>query len=110
GPSMLPTLSVHGDVVVTEKLSVRFNKLQKGDVVVATAPRDASKYVCKRIIGMPGDRVCVNPTERMRRFRTVPRNHVWLQGDNLANSTDSRSYGPVCMGLIQSRVVLKLWP
>ncbi|TSM20269.1 Mitochondrial inner membrane protease subunit 1 [Bagarius yarrelli] len=40
----------------------------------------------------------------------VPRGHVWLEGDNLQNSTDSRSYGPVPYGLIRGRVCFKLWP
>eukprot|EP00730_Choanoeca_flexa_P002621 TRINITY_DN11114_c0_g1_i3.p2 TRINITY_DN11114_c0_g1~~TRINITY_DN11114_c0_g1_i3.p2 ORF type:complete len:221 (+),score=18.18 TRINITY_DN11114_c0_g1_i3:1717-2379(+) len=110
GPSMLPTFSAQGDVVLTEKLSVRYDKLSKGDVVVAVSPKDCSQLICKRIIGMPGDRVCVNPEASRRRFRTVPWNHVWLQGDNLRNSTDSRAYGPVSMSLLRSRVVYKLWP
>ncbi|CAG8659836.1 3782_t:CDS:2, partial [Scutellospora calospora] len=34
----------------------------------------------------------------------VPSGHVWLQGDNLSNSTDSRNYGPVPYALIKGRV------
>lgn len=37
----------------------------------------------------------------------IPLGHVWLAGDNPSNSTDSRSYGPVPIGLIQGRVILK---
>lgn len=40
----------------------------------------------------------------------VPPGHVWLEGDNSANSSDSRHYGPVPKGLIQSRVLLRLFP
>ena len=32
------------------------------------------------------------------------------QGDNSADSTDSRTYGPVPIALLQSVVVRKLWP
>lgn len=40
----------------------------------------------------------------------VPKGMVWLEGDNSENSADSRIYGPVPLGLIQSRVVCKVWP
>ena len=43
----------------------------------------------------------------------VPQGHVWLQGDNPLNSTDSRHYGPVPYALLRGRVFLKVqthWP
>ncbi|KAJ3594047.1 hypothetical protein NHX12_006379 [Muraenolepis orangiensis] len=40
----------------------------------------------------------------------VPLGHVWLEGDNLKNSSDSRAYGPVPYALIRGRVCMKLWP
>ncbi|XP_041365569.1 mitochondrial inner membrane protease subunit 1-like [Gigantopelta aegis] len=40
----------------------------------------------------------------------VPRGHVWLEGDNKDNSTDSRTYGPVPYALLRSRVFFKIWP
>eukprot|EP00911_Craspedida_sp_UC1_P003009 UC1_evm2s2196 len=107
---MVPTLNPSGDIVLTESISVKRGWFQRGDVVVARSPNKPTVYVCKRIAGMPGDRVCVNPTKYPRRFTTVPRNHVWLQGDNVRNSTDSRTYGAVPVPLLKSRVVFKCWP
>jgi hypothetical protein len=40
----------------------------------------------------------------------VPDGAVWLQGDNLSNSMDSRGYGAVPIGLIRGKVVARLYP
>lgn len=36
--------------------------------------------------------------------------HVWLEGDNKDNSTDSRSYGAVPQALVEGVVFVRLWP
>ncbi|RUS21821.1 IMP1 inner mitochondrial membrane peptidase-like protein [Endogone sp. FLAS-F59071] len=40
----------------------------------------------------------------------VPPGHVWLGGDNMSNSTDSRLYGPVPLALVKGRVFARVWP
>ena len=41
--------------------------------------------------------------------QVVPRGHVWLTGDNSSQSTDSREWGPLPIGLILGRAVLKVF-
>ncbi|KAI8918501.1 peptidase S24/S26A/S26B/S26C, partial [Powellomyces hirtus] len=108
GPSMLPTFNIAGDFVVVEHISQRYRKLQLGDVVVCTSPLNPQRQVCKRVLGLPGDRVYVDPTIPGSKLVTIPQGHIWLQGDNYNNSTDSRKYGPVPMGLLRGRVLCKV--
>mmetsp|Transcript_21129 Transcript_21129/g.27733 ORF Transcript_21129/g.27733 Transcript_21129/m.27733 type:complete len:184 (+) Transcript_21129:190-741(+) len=112
GPSMLPTLSKWGDVVIQEKLTPRFGRLKIGDVVILNSPTNPNKTVCKRITGLEGDTMVVWSQRRFMEQKTVkvPTGHVWVEGDNPRNSTDSRSYGPVPSGLVMGRVMLKIWP
>lgn len=111
GPSMIPTFNSVGDIVLCDKLSPRLRRLKRGDVVVSKSPTNVGQTVCKRIIGMPGDELDgYHRDYAWHEQRTVPPGHVWLEGDNRRNSMDSRNYGPVPLALIQSRVMIKLWP
>ncbi|GHJ84546.1 hypothetical protein NliqN6_0948 [Naganishia liquefaciens] len=173
GFSMLPTLSHEGDFVLISPVPVRGYEsrlaraargevadgwgIKRGDIVVATSPTDPSKTVCKRVIGLEGDIIEIDPSLRSTRRRAkkdsapppptweqidashretlrasstppallspvfpsprgakshvhIPRGHVWLAGDNLSNSTDSRAYGPVPVALLKGKVLARVWP
>lgn len=112
GPSMLPTMSVTGEVVWENRM-ITPHRLSRGDLVTYVSPLDPTRLVCKRLIGLPGDVVCVDPTGTLApstEHVVVPKNHVWLIGDNAAASRDSRVYGPVSMALIKGRLVARVWP
>ncbi|KAK7098367.1 mitochondrial inner membrane protease subunit 1-like [Littorina saxatilis] len=106
GPSMEPTIK-SGDVVLTEHISVIFNKIRKRDVVICKSPKSPKDYICKRVIAMEGDNVYNTESNN---FTNVRRGHVWLEGDNKDNSSDSRNYGQVPYGLLRGRVFFVLWP
>ncbi|KAL3065340.1 hypothetical protein OYC64_015505 [Pagothenia borchgrevinki] len=110
GPSMEPTIVNH-DIVFSERMSPRLCKIQKGDIIIAKSPSNPNINICKRVIGLEGDKVCTSsPSDLLKAHTYVPNGHVWLEGDNLKNSTDSRIYGPIPYALIRGRICLKLWP
>ncbi|OAY28867.1 mitochondrial inner membrane protease subunit 1 [Manihot esculenta] len=113
GPSMLPTLNLSGDVLLAEHVSHRLGKVGPGDVVLVRSPLDPRKIVTKRIVGMEGDRISFSldpsSTDSCHTI-VVPKGHVWIQGDNVYASSDSRHFGPVPYGLIQGKVFCRVWP
>ena len=42
--------------------------------------------------------------------KQVPEGHCWVTGDNLPESRDSRTYGPLPLGLIKGKGTAKVWP
>ena len=42
------------------------------------------------------------------RPEVVPAGHVWVEGDNPDNSSDSRAYGPIPLAMVQARVFYKV--
>ncbi|XP_074358408.1 mitochondrial ATP-independent inner membrane protease subunit 1a-like isoform X1 [Apium graveolens] len=57
GSSMIPTFEITGGFVLAEKISTRFSKVGKGDIVLIRSPEDPRKIVTKRVVGMEGDSV-----------------------------------------------------
>lgn len=118
GPSMLPTMSMH-EYAIEEKIRHEWfpQKLQRGDIVTYRAPYDPNALVCKRIIGLPGDTILIDPTtlpdplSRAQSSNTrkehvvIPKGHLWVQGDNAPASRDSRMYGPIPIALITGRLI-----
>jgi signal peptidase I len=40
----------------------------------------------------------------------VPKGSLWVMGDNRANSSDSRFFGPIRRSTVQGRTILRVWP
>ncbi|SCV05077.1 LANO_0G17964g1_1 [Lachancea nothofagi CBS 11611] len=114
GESMLPTLAADNDYVHALKTYRDGKGCQIGDCIVAVKPTDPYQRVCKRITGMPGDVILVDPSAKkgssldgsaFDSFIRVPPGHVWVTGDNLSHSLDSRTYNSLPMGLIKGKIV-----
>ncbi|BCS19322.1 putative mitochondrial inner membrane protease subunit 1 [Aspergillus puulaauensis] len=115
GPSMYPTFSPRGDYLLVSKMHKYGRAIEVGDVVRFYHPSFLGVNGAKRVIGLPGDFVCrdealstgVGGNGEMIR---VPEGHVYVGGDNLPWSRDSRNYGPLPMGLINGKVIARIWP
>ncbi|KAI5331497.1 hypothetical protein L3X38_021623 [Prunus dulcis] len=113
GPSMLPTLGLAGNLCLAERISTRFEKLGVGDIVLVQSPEVPWKFMTKRLKAMEGQSVTyfVNPKNSDKSETiVVPKGHVWIEGDNIYESNDSRKFGPVPYGLLQGRVFWRIWP
>ena len=147
GLSMLPTFSDTGDVVLVSRLPYWATKRRRrkgpdrGDLVYASSPRKPGDTVCKRVIGIGGDLIEVEPrpgfgrkgwlrpgtileTDAIERdgrsgsaeipcrgageWVRIPKGHVWLVGDNLSNSNDSRTYGPLPLRMVQGKILARV--
>ncbi|XVF25504.1 hypothetical protein REPUB_Repub13aG0218400 [Reevesia pubescens] len=113
GPSMLPTLNITGNLLLVERISTRTGKLRPGDVIIFRSPESPLKVVCKRLIGLEGDQVTyiVDPKNSDRcETIVVPKGHVWVEGDYIYNTKDSRNFGAVPYGLVEGRAFWNLLP
>ncbi|GFP84379.1 mitochondrial inner membrane protease subunit 1 [Phtheirospermum japonicum] len=67
----------------------------------------------KRVKGVEGDVVLyaldLQNSDELETV-VVSMGHVWIEGDNLENSRDSRQFGPVPYALIHSRIFRVVWP
>ena len=127
--SMVPTLK-YGDRVLVNKFIYRFTEPERGDVVVFKSVQDDQQDLIKRVVGVPGDKISVRggrlfvndelqrepyvnkkmPDRSFAAPTTVPKNHVFVMGDNRANSQDSRVFGPVPKENIEGEAFLRFWP
>lgn len=141
GTSMLPTL-VDGQFLIANKLLYArlsrdeygrtslfaFHPPRHGDVIIMVFPKDPTRDVVKRVIGLPGDvieidsgRVIRNggwlnePYVVHRDVRSfdaveVPAGSYYVLGDNRLVSSDSRHWGFVSDDHIIGRVWYSYWP
>ncbi len=86
--SMEPAV-LRGDRILVDKTAYRRLPPRVGDIVIFVSPDDRSRMFIKRIAGLPGNSV----THPDGRAELVPHGMVYVLGDNLGESVDSRSFG-----------------
>lgn len=138
GGSMLPTYH-NKEFLLVDKLSYRINEPKRGDIMIFRLHENhvnpyEGKYLIKRLIATPGERVVVkngittiynkeNPNgfvlnepfvvyeEANKNIDiTLDNEHYFVMGDNRAQSYDSRDWGPLLASQIKGRVLFRVYP
>lgn len=99
--------ALRGDVVLAERGCLQTYKFSRGDVVLFKCPRNHTELFVKRLIALPGEWIRLPASSEIIK---IPEGHCWVEGDNAARSWDSRSFGPIPLGLITGRVTHIIWP
>lgn len=127
GDSMEPTL-YDSDRLIALKHPYPDMKPRRGDIVVVR-PNDGP-VVVKRVVATQGEEVAIINRQLYVNRRPckedylkepmqlelpygpliVPKDHVYVLGDNRNRSEDSRDYGPLPYDRVTGLVVYRIWP
>ncbi|KAH7438790.1 hypothetical protein KP509_04G031300 [Ceratopteris richardii] len=132
--SMLPTFEV-GDRIVVDKVSYLFRNPNINDIVLFRPPPTlqahgyhANAVFIKRVVAKGGDTVEVKdgkifvnnivcheeftagPTSYIMNTLRIPKDCVFVLGDNRNHSNDSHIWGPLPVKNIIGRSVFRYWP
>jgi len=133
GHSMEPTLE-DGEWLYVNKFVYLMDSPKLEDVIILKSPNNSGleqKYLVKRIVGLPGDRIEIRDHELYRNGELVEESyidtriedsdygpiivqngHYFVLGDNrhARASMDSRSFSAISDELIEGRADYILWP
>jgi len=132
GDSMIPTFS-NGEYLIVDQLSYRFEKPERGDIIIFRFPQNPKKFFIKRIVGLPseslemrsGALIIINDAHPRgiglkepyltRQYndtltQTLQDDEYFVMGDNRSASLDSRIWGPLSEDLIVGRAFVRLLP
>ncbi len=130
GPSMEPTLD-DGDILLLSKIHYKIFDVERNDVIALSY--DDSKYLIKRVIGLPGEsieykdnKLYINDDAYEENiyegmitndfklsdlgYETIPEDMYLVLGDNRGDSLDSRDIGLIPKKDILGKTLIKIWP
>ena len=137
GTSMQPRLE-NDERIFVNKFKYNFEPIERGEIVVFWFPDDPTKSFIKRVIGLPGETIDMDPRghitingipidesylapERNQNAREkwnsvrsdwkyVKAHYYFVMGDNRDASNDSRSWGLVPEKYIYGKAMFRYWP
>ena len=131
GNSMNSTLE-NGDVLILNKFKYRFTDIKRGDII--SLEYADTKYLIKRVIGLPGDKVSIRDNTLYINgelyvenyldeglvyddfdlsslgYDTIPEDMYLVLGDNREDSLDSREIGLISKDEVIGKVSFRIWP
>ncbi|KAG7663744.1 uncharacterized protein J8A68_002753 [[Candida] subhashii] len=116
GFSMTPTFNpgtetTTNDIVIVQKFNLKKpSSLDRGDIIMFRSPSNPEKLLTKRVIGLQGDLIRPKSPPYPKPEVRIPRNHLWVEGDNGIHSIDSNTFGPISQGLVVGKVMTVIWP
>lgn len=137
GDHILVNKFIYGITIpFTHKKLLQLNQPKRGDVIVFVFPKDESKDFIKRVIGVEGDRIEIkqkkvyingelyndpyaqyqknNPYSNLQPMDNlgpivVPKNSLFVMGDNRDRSYDSRFWGFVPINYVKGKAFIIYW-
>lgn len=135
GDSMLPYLE-EGQYILVNRRAYRRASPARGDVVVLRHPTRAGRCYIKRVAGLPGEVVQVRGAQvridgeplasledwplaldcgdasdaPISREYALGEGQCFVMGDNLRDSDDSRTFGPVDLDMLLGKCWIRYWP
>ncbi len=130
GDSMGPSV-LRGDWMLVDARAYEVASPLRGDLVIARDPRAPGSCYLRRIVGLPGEEVCVSEGVLTIDGSVLPEPYLdglpaslgpdsktwmlrdgeyFIMGDSRAHSTDSREFGPVESRLIVGKATHRVWP
>lgn len=130
---MTPTLD-QGEYLVIDEITYRFEKPQRGDIVIFRYPLDTDIFFIKRVVGLPGESLEIKDglvsiqassgeeITLMEPYRSsdakearatsiqLAADEYFVLGDNRGASADSRVWGPLQDRYIVGRAFARLLP
>ena len=93
GASMVPSFE-SGHYLIIDELSYRFENPKRGEVIVFRFPLQESKFLIKRVAGLPEETIEIKGNEITIKNDWYPEGFQWQQGDiNPGRDTDNLTSG-----------------
>jgi signal peptidase I len=134
----METTIMTGDKLLADKVSLNWEPVQNGNIIVFADKIMPGRILVKRVIATGGQVVDIKngmvyvdgsplyepyvngvetqPLEQHYNNMpisypyTVPEGHLWVMGDNRDNSADSRYFGTIDGSTVYGRALMVIWP